>query len=31
VAKDLAARFGVKKEWERWMAGAGTGAVGRVD
>jgi len=31
VAKDLAARFGVRKEWERWVAGAGTGAVGRVD
>jgi hypothetical protein len=31
VAKDLAARFGVRKEWERWMEEAGTGALGRVD
>jgi hypothetical protein len=31
VAKDLEARFGVRKEWERRVKGAGTGAFGRVD
>jgi hypothetical protein len=31
VAKNQAARFGVRKEWERWMERAGTGEIGRVD
>jgi hypothetical protein len=31
VAKNLAARIGVRKEWERWLEGAGASAFGRVD